>query len=236
MPPKGKGNNKGPATPPKSAFGKGKFTGVVASTGKKDKRNILMYQGLKEGVMVAYLKKGGSGSVEEEPFFHYDYKELTDNPDIMESLGINAILNRRGDQGDEPMKQSATSSYNYRLFLLIIGEDNNTPRERKAIAMRLIAHFNDNANTQNYQYPTKVKLGEDLTTPEKRPIDSVLMDADVVNLMLACYPSTSVGSLVGWPQIMGNFWSDVERGAQIMQSLATGDEGADDSDDASTTG
>ena len=128
MPPTGKGNKKGPATPPKSAFGKGKFTGVVTSAGKKkDKRHILMYKGLKEGVMVAYLKKVGSGSIEEEPFFHYDYKELTDNPDIMESLGINAILNRRGAQGDEPMKQSATSSYNYRLFLLIIVQIQQMP-------------------------------------------------------------------------------------------------------------
>ena len=212
MPPKRAPKKGGQKSPPKSAFNSpGKF-GSPIKVGKKDNRNVLDFEGVDKGVMNAYVKKHNA---EEEAFMSYDMRLLNDNPGIMEELGINAILSRKGVDGETAMKQSATSTYNWRQFVFIIGEDDNTPANRKALASKLVAHFNSNANSANYQYPRKIKLGEDLTQSPCRPVDSILLDTDVLGMMLAAYPDTPLEELATFDEIMGGFWTDIEHGREV---------------------
>ena len=239
--PRGKQAAKGNAkTPPKSSFKTGKFTGKTPLKGKQDNRTGLNFMGLKPGAVAFWLKKHNS---EEEPFFNYDYKLLADNPSIMEELGINAIVPRKGIDGETPRKLSTTSHYNWRQFLCIVGEDNNTPAKRKALAAKLVAHFNANANTCNYEYPRKVKFVHDLTGSTPRPADAALLDTDVIGLMLAAYEDTPIEEVSTFDDIMCHFWTSIAHGRDVVaahveatqaedepQAAADGGEDAEDED------
>ena len=122
MPPKRAPKKGGQKSPPKSAFNSpGKF-GSPIKVGKKDNRNVLDFEGVDKGVMNAYVKKHNA---EEEAFMSYDMRLLNDNPGIIEELGINAILSRKGVDGETAMKQSATSTY-FPRFLNSLRRRNST--------------------------------------------------------------------------------------------------------------
>lgn len=211
-------------TPPKSAFSSGKFKGVTPLKGKKDIRHLLHYEGLQNGVVVAFLQKYNAP---EEPFFAYDYKFLNDNPEDMEELGINAIVFRRGSFG-EPLKQSPTSTYNWRQFVLIVGEANNTPHKRKEAMKKLVDHFNENATTANYQYPRKVKLGSDYTTSSPAPNNSSMLDTDVIGLMMAAYPNTPLSEVANFDGVMASFWESPDYGRNILEGYEEEETGGGD--------
>jgi len=220
--PRGKGKKAEAAkASPASAFKSGKFNGdTPLKGGRKDNRHVLSIKGFAPGVVTAYVSKYNA---EEEPFFLYDYKLLQDNPGIMENLGINAIVARKGTDGETPMKQSATSTYNWRQFIFIIGEDNNTSAKRKALCAKLVTHFNKNATTANYQYPRKVKFGTDLSdSGMPGPVDANLLDEDVLGLMLAAYPSTPPEELATFDDVMGQFWTDLDHGREVLAAHAAG--------------
>jgi hypothetical protein len=179
--------------------------------GRKDDRHVLMYQGVQQGLMVAYLKKANADA---EPFLLHDYSLFRENPAIMERLGINAILSRKGDDG-EPLMQSSTSTYHWKQFVFIIGENTNTPATRKELAEALVSHFNTQATTTNYQYPKRVKLGDDLTARPLSSVDAVLLDQDVISMMSAAY-DISFEELSTYDPIMRSFWSDIAHGREVV--------------------
>ena len=102
---KGGKGGKGPSTPT-SAFGTGKFkrSPEFLKGVKKDNRHKLVMQGLQKGVIVGYMTK--FKNKEEEPFGGPYFKMLQDNPDLMEQLGIDAILFQKGVDGDTAMPQN----------------------------------------------------------------------------------------------------------------------------------
>jgi len=214
---------------PSSAFATGKYKGdSPLKPGKKDVRHLLFVLGLCNGIVLAWLKKY---NLDQEPFLNYDYQLLNDSPATMEDLGINAVVHRKGADGATAMTQTPTSTYNWRQMVLIIGEDSNTATARRELADRLIAHFNNNANTANYQYPRKVRFGSDLTGRVFRPADHGLLDIDVLGLMMAAYPTTPLEELATFDDIMSTFWTNIERGREVMAAHVAGQEGADDNDE-----
>jgi hypothetical protein len=170
--------------------------------------------GLKPGAVVFWLQKYNA---EEEPFFNYDYKLSADNPGIMEELGINAIVAHKGTDGETPKKQSSRSHYNWRQFLCIVGEDNNTPAKCKAFAAKLVAHFNANANTHNYEYLHKIKFTGDHTGFTSCPADAALLDEDVIGLMLAAYKDTPIEEVAAFDDIMHRFWTSIAHDHDFLE-------------------
>lgn len=160
-----------------------------------------------------------------------DMKILMENPDMMEELGINAIVHRKGIDGKTPKPQSAGSPYPWNQLILIIGEEANTKEGRREVADKLVAHFNSNAVKPTYTYPRKMKFGEDATTGGRflLPIDLCLLDNDVVALMKAAYPDMNLHEIAKYDEIMKTFWSDIEHGHEAIEDwLADSDEEEDD--------
>jgi hypothetical protein len=203
-------------SPPKSAFTTGKFKGGSPFGKKKDLRHQLFIEGLHNGIVVMYLKKH---NVEEEPFLNHDYRLLTEDPQVMESLGVTAILNRKGVDGITSMTQSSSSTYPWRQMVCIGGEESNTAAKRDKLANLLVGHLNNNATTENYKYPKKVKFGGDVTGATFRPLDCCLLDADVIGAMEAAYADTPLSVLSGFEEIMATFWSDFDHGEEAMHAF-----------------
>lgn len=109
--------------PPVSAFSGGKFKSTLSLSGKKDVRNQVIVEGLQHGIMVAHVKKFNK---EEEAFIGPHVRFLEENVDVMESFGINAILSRKGGDGDSPMKQKLDSQFPWKQFFFVLGDSNNT--------------------------------------------------------------------------------------------------------------
>ena len=214
---------------PASAFATGKYKGdSPLKPGKKDTRHVLLVLGLCNGIVLAWLKKY---NFDQEPFLNHDFQLLHDSPATMEDLGINAVVHRKGENGGTALTQSPTSTYNWRQMVIIVGEDQNTTHTRKEIAAKLVAHFNNNANSANYQYPRKVKFGTDMTGGVLRPVDHAVLDIDVLGLMMAAYPNTPLDELATFDGIMSTFWTSVERGREVIAAHLAGEAEAEDNDE-----
>jgi hypothetical protein len=201
---------------PKSAF-TGKYSATpVGLKGKKDTRNQMIIEGLQPGVMTVYFKKAHCN---EEAFLQPDIKKLQENRDIMEELGINAILIRKGSDGVTEMKQNPSSDFGWRQLILIIGQDNNSASGRKEIADKLVEYFNSDASQALYKYPRKVKFAEDNTGNPLRPLDACFLNSDVPPLMAAAYPDMELDEVSTFPDIMATFWTDVSYGQKAVETF-----------------
>ena len=201
---------------PQSVFAKGAYKSPIAK-GRKDSRHLLFVEGMQEGIVVLYLKKANR---DEEPYLRYDMDLLYNSPDKLEELGINCIVHRRGCNGDTAKPQGPASEYYWRQFLCIIGEEANTVDGRREQANTLIEYLNRNAVTPNYQFPKKVRFGGDNTSEPMGRVDGVLRDADVLGVMVAAYPSTSVVEMATYDDIMDKFWNDIEYGKEVLRQFS----------------
>ena len=203
----------------KNAFSSGSFKGSPLTKKPRDNRHVLFIEGLKNGVLVAWLKKWNKN---EEPYLAYDMVELNNSPDICESLGINAIVPRRGQDGNTPMKQNSNSDYDWRQFVLIVGDDKNTAVHRREVANRLIDHLNHNAVIPNYQYPVKVRFGGDTTTKPMATLSDHMLNKHVLEMMRHAYPGMNIGQLLMDSAIIESFWNDVDYGNSYLVANDTG--------------
>jgi hypothetical protein len=215
---KAKGNNSGKKSPPTSALKSGKFASkLVLSPGSKDKRHLLEYKGVQQGVVGFWVKKCDA---EEEPFFLHDSQELRNNAEVRERLGIALVTKRKGEDGETELPQSPGAEYGWTLMMVLLGEDNNTANGRREVAMKLLEHFNANAVKPNYKFPRKVRLGRDHTGSKQRPVDNLLLDKDVYGLMAAAYPNNRPTELIAFPQVMKSFWSNIKHGKEVIEGAA----------------
>ena len=139
-------------------------------------------QGYQNGIVLIWLQKH---NINEEPYLYPDYKLFQQNPTLMHSLGITAILERRDSYSKTFISQSTSqTNYTWKQFLYIIESNNNTPAYRKNLAKKLIQHLNKNlANTNLYKYPCQCKFAGDKTGSHLMPINNALVDIDVIAIM-----------------------------------------------------
>lgn len=219
MPPPKKNSSKSPAAKkgPKSAFS-GKYTASPSGLGKKDGRNVVMFEGLQGGMMILYVKKG---SKMEEAFITPTIDYLQQNGELMEEIGVNAILYRKGADGKTEMPKGPKSTYSWKQLLMIVGEDNNTVAGRREAAKVVVEFFNKCVVDEelDYKFQTKTRLGTDETCDPPRSVDSCLLDSDVVALMKEAYPDVEMEELKDYNDIMETFWSDIEHGKEVVESL-----------------
>jgi len=211
------GGDKTPSKKPQSAFNSGKFkkSPDFLKNMKKDNRHLVMVEGLQGGIVVAYFRKFNN---DEEPFLGPYVKFLDDNPDVMENLEIAAIRYRRGIDGRSPMAQYPGTTWGWRQFIFVTGEDENTVEHREEIATRLLDHYNSKATTDLFPYPRKAKFGDDLTSQPMRSVDAALLDRDVIGMMSAAYPDTALTDLRDYEDIMACFWEDIEAGGEVIEN------------------
>ena len=201
--------------PPVSAFAGGKFKSSLSGlTGKKDSRNLVIVEGLQQGIVVAHVRKCNK---DEEAFIAPHVRFLENNMDFMEQLGINAIVARRGSDGKTPMMNRPGSDYHWRQFLMVVGEEGNTKEERLRLAKDLVKFLND-VTKVDYKFVTKNKFSKDVTSSNLRAIDACLLDADVIGLMNAAYPSLTLDQMAEQDSIMSGFWDDISRGKEVIEA------------------
>lgn len=186
--------------------------------GKKDGRNVLMYEGLQQGMMIIYVKKASKA---EEAYLSPTLDYLQEHEEIMKEVGINAILYRKGANGTTEMPKAPKSMYSWKQLLVIIGEDNNTPEGRRVAAKDVIEFLNKCTDDKDleYQFPTKTRLGKDETCDPRRAVDSCLLDSDVAALMKEAYPETEMEELMEYQDIMETFWTDIEHGKEVVNGF-----------------
>ena len=202
--------------PPVSAFaagiGKANFLGL---SGKKDVHNCVIVEGLQQGIMVAYVQKFNK---EEEAFIGPHIRHFEKNQDVMEMVGIGAILDRKGGNGESPMMQSPTSTFPWKQFIFVVGEESNT-KEKRACLGKALADELSNTSQFMYKFPRKTKFFKDITAPKFCPVDACILDADVIGLMKAAYPDLELDEIAQYDSIMAGFWCNVARGKEIMENL-----------------
>lgn len=172
---------------------------------RNDPSNKFFIQGCKGGVVTAYVQKANAC---EEAFLNYDYNNIKNDPDVSAMLQINEVISRRGNFG-EAMPQKKGETHLWRQFLMIVGEDDNTPEKRKLLADKIIAHLNKNATKEFYLWPKATKFAGDLTPTEMDAMDKLLLDDDVLKVMKIAYPDLSVAELASFPEICENFFTTV---------------------------
>lgn len=181
----------------------------------RDRRHKLNWVGHQNGIMIVWPEKHNK---EEEPCMAHDMDVFHKNPETLEKLQMNAILRRKGDDGSSPMKQAPGSVFDCRCFLCIIGEDNNNEKGRKEQVTLLLDRLNKNAVASNHKCPCKHRLGGDCTGTDLEPVDSSLLDKDILDLLVSAHPEESVGSLMDDHETIGSFWSNVRDGIEFMKS------------------
>ena len=224
--PKGKGPAAA-AGSPKSAFSvaKGQYKAGQLSSAKKDNRTQLWLLALACGVYVMYFKKYNK---DEEPFVGPIWRLLQDDPSKMEEHGIVGLPFRKGADGVTALSQDSVSTYSWRQMLVICGKDNNTEQERSEAATRFVQFLNTDTVQVCFTYPRRFRLAGDKTEDTMLPADSVLLDNDVISVMMAAYPTTSLDELKGCADIMAEFWTDTTRGAAEMDAFGTQEEDGGD--------
>ena len=212
--PGGKGRKAGKVgSPAKESAFKGRFKGSPTLKPNQDNRNVVNVVGLQNGMCVAFVKKANK---ELEAHLPHDMRVLYSNQTIRDDIGINAILPRRGVDGESEMPQNPGSEYPWRQFLFILGEDNNTAAGRRAEVAGLINLLNENATNENYKYPKRAKFGQDLTTNPMQPASAVMLDQHVVGLLMPAYPNTTLAELKEDEDIVSSFFVDVEEGKAMI--------------------
>lgn len=184
---------------------------------EKDSRNVMWFCGHEGGAMAMWFSKNKK---DEAAFLQPDFNLLNNNDDVMETLGINAVVNRKGQDGKTPLKQAPGSKYPWRQLLIILDEDENTPDGRMDKAELILQHFNETATKDNYEYPKKMKLGGDVT-PDDDDLPNVsesFMDDTCLALLLAANPGMDrLSFLEGHDDELLEIWNDLEHAKSVVR-------------------
>ena len=191
--------------------------GWIVSPGKNN-RDKLFIVGCLAGVIIVYLTDAsGTKASFRVPCF----KELENNEDLAEELGVNLVCPRKGEDGETPMTQGAGSPYWWKQLVLSVGVDANTPRGRSAKKDELLQFFNERANARSgYRFPKRVEFGGDLTASPMKTCDKHLLDEHALAVMFAAYPETPREELAEMEVVVGNFFEDVDRGQTLLRDMA----------------
>ena len=156
-----------------------------------------------------------------DSFRVYDVRNLKENDDLAEELQITSITFRKGEDGMKMPQSPFKPNFGLRMYVSIIGENNNTPEGRKVIAENLKNEFNKNATKENYPWgngPNPVVLGKDLTSDMMGPCDDTMLDKDVLEMILLAYPENSTDEILEWEAVISEFWGDAEHGQDVLKS------------------
>jgi len=95
---------------------------------------------------------------------------------------------------------------------------------KHAELMAAIANKYTTTKTTTQQYPVRTHLGKDVT-PASGPIalDARLTDDDVIALLQTAYPGTDLDDIQGNDKIMGQYFTCVHHGRDVIRSHITGE-------------
>ena len=158
-------------------------------------------------------------SMDEAAFWYPSFNAISASPALKEELNINDIVDRRGSDGFTSLKQQ--NGYPWKMFVCLIGESQNTPEGRREIADEIIRYLNEHSHDNGYRYPKNNEFGGDLTPETPRPLDQVLLNANVIEIIKTAFPGHSLKDLSEYDSIVDAFFSDRSAG-KICMKMAQG--------------
>lgn len=210
---------KAPSTPTKSLFSAGKIPTNSPEFGKKDDSHRAFFEAFVGGVAVLWFMKA---YVDEEPYLNYDYKKAYEDADYRNDLNIVGVVERKGSDGRTALPQKPKSKYNWRQFLVVVG-DNTTAGQRRLVINRILDQMNTNAfAVGNYDYPKEVRFVKDKTMNPPRRAECRMLDKDIVKVMLMAHSPSTVEEMSADDTIVSLYWRDINHGAEVLMSYAGG--------------
>ena len=143
-------------------------------------------------------------------------KSIRTNDQVKDDLGINNIIPIKGVNGETPKPVKPGSNIPTKQFVCIVGVPDNTHVMRRQLGNKLVKYLNERATTLNYKWPKETIFWADRTTNPKRKISSVMLDANVFQIIEAAYEGTPIQDLKEFPEIVAEFWQDTQEGYKKM--------------------
>jgi hypothetical protein len=181
-------------------------------------KNKLFVEGFQNGLVLVYVQKAQK---REEAFLAPDFDLIKNSEEIAESLSVNEILQRKGNDGKTPMPQKTGSAYPWRALTSLVGAEFQNAVTRRDFANGLVEFFNSHATTKYYKYPKMTKFAGDLTKTPLQPVNEALLDIAVIELIQMAYPDATLPEIIQHDDTMKTFWLDITHGKIAMNEYAT---------------
>lgn len=172
----------------------------------------LQYEGLQNGVMVAWLEQHGK---ESDPLAGAQYERISeavskqwhgeeeeDEPSVEY---IDGIFQRRMTKNPNPKEPR------WDQFLWVVGDYNNTYSYREDIAENFVEYLS--------WMGFRVKVGKDHSCNCLAPNNHAMMDNDVYVLMQDTHPDMSPNDIVEDDAIMSLFWESPDHGREVVEKI-----------------
>ena len=209
---------KGKKGSPVSAFKKKGFKGTDIFKDAAQDCHLLFVEGLQQNVVRFWVEKSAT-KPEENAFLVHNNRRLLENTELMAEIGISHVTAVRGVDGKTHKPASPGRPMNkYMQYLGTVSDDDN-PKMRKAIAMKLINELNT-ACTYDYQYPKKhIKFGGDKSHSPLSPVSTSILDEDVIWFIRGAFQEQgyTLEDIMGYDDTMSEFWLNPEEGKKAME-------------------
>ena len=185
----------------------GKFKGSPSKGPLKPKLSSRIYTvGLKEGVMVAFVKNAMN---EDQAYFHPVKAFLLNNDEDMTQLKLKMIVPRCNPDGSNTrMPSSLNSAYSFDLFVGVMQDiDQNTPLLCSEWGKALSKFFNSKRSL--FTYEVNFEHSGDLSGPNKNdlaPVSSYLMNCSIIELIKDIYSTVSMEELANDAETVANLF------------------------------
>jgi hypothetical protein len=200
---------------PRSILSTGKFNKNMYKKNEEDKSHKAHYEVLAMGILAVIFERYNK---EEEPFLGPCFKHFKENPSALEAINAHAIYNRRGENGTTYLPQAPGSQFPYRVIVILLGQPNCTRPNILSSVERVVTNFNSRAVEPTYKFPVQIRVGKDLTNYKSpRPLDTYLLDKDLLPMMDTSYPDHKLLDLIPYRQVMKSWWTDIDYGRMAME-------------------
>jgi hypothetical protein len=201
----------------------------------KEKGHHVTFEVTSSGIVTLYFTKNNK---REEPFLQPVWKALHDDPELKADLRVISQVARRGNN-NEALKQNSKVSYPWKVVLLLPKQDID-PKECSVqnppeVVKNFLKFYNNEQNQGMFQYPTPAILVKNNTKCPPRPLDSVILDEDVIGIMRYLYADPIPSMVKYGKETLRMFWNNIEHGISIMKEFyISEDDECDDTDDDSS--
>ena len=135
----------------------------------------------------------------------------------LSKLGAQAILNRKGPDGNTAMKQQPDKPYSYIQFVYVFSDNTFRPNLYKQKQAQFIRYMNSLCVPKYFKFRQIFRKGKDFTSDPPRTVDCALLDNDVVDLIQSLYPDIeSLEQISGNDAEMAKFWTQVTHGRALI--------------------
>ena len=199
--------------------------GAKAPPPQKKNGNLLNYIRTKCGLTFYEGRKSSDGLTQAYMAAFYDQLQTNESTQTkLQSLGIYHVRAGPDDNQHKEFPVGKDQIMIKEQQVACITGTNPNKVLKHAQLMAAIANKYTTTKTPIQQYPCRTHLGKDIT-PASGPValDARLADDDVIALLQTAYPETELEDIQGNDKIMGQYFTCVHHGRDVVHSHITGE-------------